>query len=45
MEDTLVRLLLLAALVSFVLALLGGDLERDGLAALVEPFVCTGIVF
>jgi len=38
-EDYLVRILLASAFISFVLAILGGSFETDGLAALVEPTV------
>eukprot|EP00915_Cephaloidophora_sp_WS-2016_P000132 GHVH01000216.1.p1 GENE.GHVH01000216.1~~GHVH01000216.1.p1 ORF type:complete len:1051 (+),score=138.13 GHVH01000216.1:271-3423(+) len=38
-DDYLVRILLFSALISFVLAVLGGSFETDGLAALVEPVV------
>ena len=42
-EDTLVRILLVAALVSFALAL--SDSGHEGLAAYVEPFVILLILF
>jgi len=38
-EDYLVRILLASAFISFVLAILGGSFETEGLAALVEPTV------
>lgn len=38
-DDTLVKILLLAACVSFGLAIVGGDAEEEGLRAFVEPLV------
>lgn len=38
-KDILVLILLGAAIVSFVIALLGGEAEEEGLKAFVEPFV------
>lgn len=43
-EDLLVRILLLAAVISFIIALTGSDSHEEGIVAYIEPFVILTIL-